>query len=202
MILLNSGEKAGIHIIWDLYIEGTVASFTQIQNKYKLPGSNFFRYLQIRQYVRKHLQDFETFRDSSLDGCLQLSPYTEKLISFIHDTTMTKYQSSWHHFNKREIEMDIEISDGRWEESLEHIHWCSHNARHCLIQFKILHCLYSKDKLYRIYPEISPTCDRCLSADDTLLHSFALCPKVKPYWINIFKLISKILIIIIGISDL
>ena len=102
--------------------------------------------------------------------------------------------------------MGTEIPDTQWEESLEHIHKCSNNARHCLIQR--LH--YSKERLHRIYPEFSPTCVRCLPADDTLLHSFVLCPKVKTYCFNIFSLISKILhiqletdpfIIILGTSD-
>lgn len=42
-------------------------------------------------------------------------------------------------------------------------------------------------------PAISPICHRCLSADDTLLHSLALCPKVQTFWISIFRTISEIL---------
>lgn len=90
--------------------------------------------------------------------------------------------------------MGTEIPDTLWEKSLEHTHRCSNNARHCLIQFKILHRLhYSKERLHRIYPELSPICDRCHATDDTLLHSFALCDKVKIFWFNVFSLISEIL---------
>lgn len=50
---------------------------------------------------------------------------------------------------------------------------CSINARHRLIQFKILHRLhYSKTRLHRIFPETSPICDKCQCAEADLLHSF------------------------------
>lgn len=77
------------------------------------------------------------------------------------------------------------------EKSLEYIHQCSNNARPCLIQFKFLHLNYSKERLHRIYPKISPTWGRCLLTEDTT--SQLLCPKVETYWINVFKVISKML---------
>lgn len=45
----------GIHSVQDLYIEGTCATFTQLQKKFNPPNSNFFRYLQVRDYIRKYL---------------------------------------------------------------------------------------------------------------------------------------------------
>lgn len=147
-----------------------------------------------------------------LDRCLRPMSCLEKSISYIYDTLQsispvisTSIKTKW------EEEMGTVIPDPLWEKSLELTHRCSNNARHCLIQFKILHRLhYSKERLHKIYPEISPLCDRCLVAEDTLLHSFILCPKVKIFWFNIFSLISKILqiqlepnphTIILGISD-
>ena len=118
---------------------------------------------------------------------------SEKLISYIYDVLQsispvnsTLIKTKW------EKEMGTEISDTLWEKSLEHTHRCSNNARHCLIQLKILHRLhYSKERLHRIYPELSPICDRCLAAEDTLCHT--MWPKVKIFWFNIFSLISEIL---------
>lgn len=205
-------KRAGIHTVGDLYIRDTFASLAQIQSKYKLRGSSLLGYLQIRDYVRRHLQNFETFGGSSLDGCLQLKSCSEKAISYIYDTLQSLSPVDSNRIKiKWEEEMGIEISDTLWEGGLEHIHQCSNNARHCLIQFKILHRLhYSKERLHKIYPEVSPTCDRCLSADGTLLHSFVECPRVRIYWINIFKSVSEILqtqlepdpfIVILGVSD-
>ena len=98
-----------------------------------------------------------------------------------------------------------------WEASLEHIHECSTNAQHCLIQFKILHRLhYSHTKLHKIFPELSPLCEKCESMEATLSHSFTLCPKLQNYWHDIFDIFSVIwgirqdpdlILIILGISE-
>lgn len=45
-----------------------------------------------------------------------------------------------------EEELGLGISDDKWEEGLECIHVCSANARHCLIQFKVLHRLYYRNR--------------------------------------------------------
>jgi len=59
---------------------------------------------------------------------------------------------------------------------------CSINSRHQLIQFKVMHRLhFSNDKLHQIFP-VSPTCDRCKSAEGSLTHLFWTCPKLYEFW--------------------
>ena len=53
-------NQKGIKCVRDLYIQGVFASFSQLQQKYGLENNNFFQYLQIRDYIRKHLEDFQT----------------------------------------------------------------------------------------------------------------------------------------------
>ena len=55
----STGKWLGICIVGNLYIEGTFASFQQLQERFNLPGNQFFRYLQIRDYVRTHFPNFE-----------------------------------------------------------------------------------------------------------------------------------------------
>lgn len=61
----NLWMNRGIHTIGELHINGIFASFAQLQCKYNIPGSSFFRYLQIRNYVRKYWKNVETFSGSS-----------------------------------------------------------------------------------------------------------------------------------------
>lgn len=68
----NIWRELGICNIGDLYIKGTFAFFQQRQERYNLPRNHFFRYLQIRDYVRVHLPNFENARPDKLDGCLRL----------------------------------------------------------------------------------------------------------------------------------
>lgn len=49
-----------------------------------------------------------------------------------------------------EKELGMDIAEDNWEKSLKYVNICSLNARHSVIQFKILHRLhYSKVKLHK-----------------------------------------------------
>ncbi len=63
------------YCLWAVFVNAkmtqlVLASFTQLQRKYKLSASNSFRFLQVRNYNSKHLQNFETFSGSNLDDHL------------------------------------------------------------------------------------------------------------------------------------
>lgn len=60
----NVWKEVGLCDIGCLYIEGTFASFQQLQQKYNLPQHQFFRYLQVRNYVKTHLPNFERRRQA------------------------------------------------------------------------------------------------------------------------------------------
>lgn len=64
---------------------------------------------------------------------------------------------------------------------------CSLNARHRLVQFKVLHIHYSKVKLHNIFPDISPLCDISQSTEADLLHSFDMCAKLHGLCVDIFS---------------
>lgn len=115
-------RKLGLSYIHDLYTEGKFASFAQLQTKFKLHSNNFFRYLQVRDYFRKFMLDFETQPQSILDECFTIPPYKDKFISNIYNKLQTmsspssnKYKESW------EKDMGIHIPDDIWEKSLKYI---------------------------------------------------------------------------------
>ena len=59
---------------------------------------------------------------------------------------------------------------------------------------KVLHRLYySKSKLNKIFPNVSPLCDKCQIHKATLTHSFILCPKIESFWTEIFRIFSNTL---------
>lgn len=89
-------------------------------------------------------------------------------------------------------DLHCDISVELWEKALALVHSCSINTRHRLIQYKVIHRLhYSKTKLNKIFPSISPRCDRCSSAEGTLAHLFWFCPKLFGFWSLIFDWFSK-----------
>lgn len=75
-----------------------------------------------------------------------------------------------------EKESGMRVPESMWSKCLSQIHSCSINSRHQLIQFKILHRLhYSKVRLHKICPSVSPMCDRCRQAEGCFM-PFGLVP--------------------------
>lgn len=86
------------------------------------------------------------------------------------------------------------IPDELWSQILRRVHKSSICARHCLMQCKVLHRVYyTKSRLSKIYPNVSPECDRCKHSPGNLIHSFWLCPQLFNYWTEIFNFISKVM---------
>lgn len=74
--------RKGILTLRDLYIDNNFATFTQLTEKYDLPASHFFRYLQIRNYVRSTVPNSEILSaDNELHKLLTCVPNTPKLVT-------------------------------------------------------------------------------------------------------------------------
>lgn len=205
-------KEMGLCTIGDLFIDGVLASFSQLQQKFNLSQNNFFRYLQIRNYIRAHISSLENTSPSIIDKCVDQSKGSKKALAIIYDL-LQSFNSPTTRFLKEEWEKEfgVEISEELWQESLKDINDHSINTRHCLIQFKVIHRLhYSKKKLHRIFPNVSPLCEKCNSADADLSHSFIFCSSIQSYWNGIFNVLSEIfrvqmqpdpVLIVLGLSE-
>ena len=188
-------EDSGIKRIGHLYRNGKFLLFEELQDIFGLPSQHHFRYLQIRDFIKCNTQDYKNKESGLLDELFNLHPNTDKLIAYIYNIILDKenpttetYRQAW------ENEIGLPIIKETWEESLQRIHWCSLNARHTLIQFKVIYRLhYSKTKLKSIFPSLSSICDKCKNFEANLIHSFVTCPRLNYYWIEIFKVISEVL---------
>ena len=63
----DAWSRKGVVSLSDLYIDGNFASFEQLVQKYNIPKSNFFRYLQLRNFVVLNSDCFPSCPPSSLD---------------------------------------------------------------------------------------------------------------------------------------
>lgn len=145
----DTWRQKGIISLKDLYIDRHLASFTQLKNKFLLPTSHFFLYLQIRNYLWQNIPKFESLpEESPIYKLLLSSPDSKKLVSgFVNFFTGQLRCNALILKEAWEEELGLQIENEIWEESLSCIQSCSINARHQLIQFKILHRLhYSKTK--------------------------------------------------------
>lgn len=204
-------SRKGLSSIKDLYIGNHFASFAQLQNKFVLPSGHFYRYLQVRHFVRQSLTQFEQLQPQHNFYELLRKPSTSKhLISqfvslFYKATPSAHIKDAW--VNDIGIDIPVEL----WVRALGGIKSCSINARLQLIQYKVIHRLYySKAKLNKIFPSVSPMCDRCKTNIGTLGHLFYMCPVLTNFWSGIFCMYNSIynvtimpdvLIVLLGCSD-
>lgn len=189
-------SRLGIKSLKDLYMDGVFASFQQLSGKYSLPTSHFFRYLQVRSFVKTLFPNFPNKPSANpIDSLLMPLPNTKGMISSIYNRMYTlrpvnvnSIKTQW------EEDLGSEILDIEWDSILQRVHSSSICAKHGVIQCKIVHRAYwTRVKLSRFFPDVDPTCERCHSAPATLAHTLWLCPKLFEYWSKVFDILSNVL---------
>ena len=178
-----------------LYIDGKFASFGQLAQAYNLPSTHFFRYLQIRDFVRNRFPNFPTIPSPTLiDTILKINPYRKGTISRIYYTLLAHQSSSSDALRTAwSADLNIEIEPAVWEHALKWVHSSSVCARHGVLQCKVVHRVHwSKSKLARIFPGVDSRCDRCHLGPASLGHMFWACPVLAPFWKGVFDTLSAV----------
>lgn len=188
-------KDLGIVSIKQLYISGIFASFSQLTQIFNLQPSHLFRYLQVRDFVRRHFPCFPALPSSILtDTILCVNPILKGSISTLYNTLLkTQTITSDALRNAWTAELGEEIGPAAWEHALHWVHSSSVCARHGILQCKVIHRVHwSKSKLARIHPDIDPNCDKCHQEPANLSHMFWSCPSLAPFWARIFDSLSAI----------
>lgn len=123
----------------------------------------FFRYLQIRNFLKNKFPPFPDFPPTLPLDSLTLNFTNKGLISILYSQLMSlkgynldTIKSKW------EDELGIMLPEAFLREALKRVHSSSSFVRLGLIQFKVLHRVHlSKEWLARIYPGLDAACDRC-----------------------------------------
>ncbi|KAI5109462.1 hypothetical protein C0J45_0859, partial [Silurus meridionalis] len=166
-------------------------TFSYLSEQFNLPKTSFFRYLQVRDFVRNTSPHFpHPPPKQEIDRVLEtklckgtVSNIYKTIFSFVvqsGSSSLSKIKSDW------ESDLNYNFTDEEWSKALGCVHTSSICTRHSLIQFKLLHRVYwTKTKLSKINPGLGPTCDRCRQAPATLYHTFWLCPALTSFWTSI-----------------
>lgn len=194
---LHQWTLKGIHSIKDLFIDNLFPTFQQLQEKFHIENRDFFKYLQIRSFVKSMFPSFTSQPpDSMMDTVLLSDPLKKGAITKIHNmlseldctTTLDHLKRAW------QEDLRVNITENQWTKAQEYVHSSSVCVRHGLLQFKILHRLHlSKLKLSKMFSSVDPSCDRCKQGPASLAHMFWNCPHIITYWDKVFINLSKIL---------
>ena len=130
-----------------------VRSKKQVSQCDEFLRSQFFRFLQIRDFFRSHLNSFELkTRHPVMDCLMDILPFSKGAVSQVYSVLQDISSPSSSHLQLLwQTDLGIDIPDDMWEECIGNIHRSSINVRHSLIQFKIVHRLhFSPTKLHKI----------------------------------------------------
>ena len=128
-------EREGLRCIGELYIDSLFASFDQLRVAFNLRGSDFFRYFQLRDFVKTHSP--QSLLPSGADLVLKARTLSRRHVSYFYDlfspvdeSAINKIRTNW------EKELQFTFSDDFWKEALRAVNSSSSCARLSLIQFK------------------------------------------------------------------
>ena len=178
-------QNRGLRTQQDLFIDGSFASFQQLRTKFPIPHAQFFRYLQLRDFIRKQLPHFPACPLSSdIDSLLAPVQSFKGIISSLYSALSSQRNVSLDTIKHRwEQDLGETILDETWDAILKRVHTSSICARHGLIQCKILHrAHWTKEKLSEKFPDIDPACNRCKMTPSSYIHTFWSCFKLTTYW--------------------
>ena len=170
--------NAGIKQFQDLYYNGTFVSFQYRCDSFNIPRTHFFRFLQIRNFIRNISQIFPRQHSGTpYDHVLDKPLSFKGIISATYRTLMALSSSN--------------ISDlkSQWEgeTALGRVHSSWICARHGLLQFKILHrAHWTKLRLSKRFSDVDPLCDRCKCNPASHTHMFWSSTKIAHWVIHLW----------------
>uniref|UniRef100_H3A8A9 Reverse transcriptase zinc-binding domain-containing protein n=1 Tax=Latimeria chalumnae TaxID=7897 RepID=H3A8A9_LATCH len=173
--------EKGINQMGETFDGPALMSFMQLQDKYQLPQTHFYRYLQFRHYPESKL-------GPSLERCISQQIQWKGFISSFYEHLQTACgwpRRAW------EADLDMDITPEEWEtlnKNAQRDYIC---AKHRIVQYKILRRIYyTPAKIHRLFPSRSPLCVRCKSTQSDLMHVLWSCPNIQPFWKQVCKEIS------------
>ncbi len=202
--LLPQALRDGITQVWftksiktfgDLYKNGVLESFEDLTAKYSLDKKHFFKFLQLKHYIRteqggrllpvtKQPLDDILSRKEELKG---LKSYMYIGINSLLEKEGLKVREKW------EADLFPNFEDAGWTELCEKAQRFSYDSKHIVTQYNVIHRIYhTPERLHNINQTISQYCPRCKSEVGSLLHMFWSCSQLSSYWETILKTISKI----------
>lgn len=126
--------RGAIRLLRDLYFDNTFCSFEELVRNF---ASHFFRFLQIRSFIKKVFVSFPGLHPTwPMDTLLDLKPHSRGLISSKYSIITSIDPQNLEDIHKDwQSDLRREITDGEWEDALNHVHSSSPCARHGLVQF-------------------------------------------------------------------
>uniref|UniRef100_A0AAX7UZI2 Reverse transcriptase zinc-binding domain-containing protein n=1 Tax=Astatotilapia calliptera TaxID=8154 RepID=A0AAX7UZI2_ASTCA len=198
--ILRGWKDRNIRTVADLYNNDTFIDFQQLKEKFKLPDQNFFKFLQIRDWIKEKTKGTfpEIPKESPFETHLCTKPW--KSIKGIVSSIYTIINEKLPDYNKTSLKRKWEADLGYVYEEVEWYHLMEQaqtmliSTNHRQMQFNIFHrTYYTPYRLHKIDINYSPKCLRCKVIDGDLLHMLWNCPVIEEFWRRTTEIISRVI---------
>ena len=198
----STWEDVGITSIKDLMEGDRLLTFEEIQTKYELSKKEYFKYIQISFFINKTFQLTNMHIESKMDEILFAVKQPSKIISKIYrklqDTDNTEILVNIKNKWQQDLGRD---SIDNWAELWTASQEITTNENLRLIQFKLmLRYYYTRDRIKTFNSELSSECLKCKIKNDSLIHAFWECHKIKQLWEKLQTWLNEALKINITLS--
>lgn len=171
-------------------------SFDEIVVKYDIARSQFFRYLQLRDFIRTQqnqslsipsLSMLEEMVVKDCQGRGLISKIYNKLVGESSESSVNKLES-W----REDLQENISIEE--WEKACTKAQLQTVNTRLRFLQYNWLMRSYMTPvKLNKFYNTIPDVCIKCDKEKGTIFHCLWQCSQIKKFWEEVKQCIEEIL---------
>ena len=193
----------GIKRMRDLFQGASMLSFAQLQEKYNLPRHDFYKYLQIRDFINRGTTLNIDATSSAVEQLLLLGPTKKSITRFYNVLSQADVINVQDVMQKWQDELGIDIDGDKWTKIWTQTKKISVCNRARLLQFKIVHRIQiSPNKRHKMNPQLSPACLKCKISVGTYTHCIWSCPKIQTYWMRVLQDLEKIFGVVLHMDPL
>ena len=191
-------SSKGLKTIEELYLPNSdiLMTFEQLISNYNLSKTHFFKYLQIRNFIKtSQNNEHRKPKQSSLEKMMLKNSQRKGLISEIYNLLTSSSSENSHRKHKAWSEnLQLEISEEDWSLACAEAHTKSINTHNKLIHYKWLMRTYiTPVELNKYDKNIPDICTKCIDAKGTFFHCIWQCRKISPFWEEVRKTTEKII---------
>lgn len=185
----------GVKQIMDLYRGESLMSFNEIKERYNVPQTHFFKFLQLRSFIsskQNHslscppLTVLEELALNNQNGRGQISLLYDMFLSASKESSDSK-RLAWSE------DLNEEITDYEWQQICKEAQCFTINTKFKMIQYNwIMRTYLTPAKLSKFYPNTPDVCVKCQTHEGNLFHCVWKCEVLQVFWKGVLRLLSNI----------
>ena len=191
-------SEYGLTNLHELHNAGNFKSFTQLSEEFKIPRTDFFRYLQLRDFLLKHKDWDKVTKPTLIEELLikvQTKKWDKKIISYCYQIFLSMNLNNTAQVKERwEIEINSNISHDMWEEICTEVHMVTNSNVWREFKWKVVMRFFRTPEITAKFSTThSNKCWRnCGPHIGNQTHILWLCPKLEAFWKEVFETLNKI----------